>query len=102
MTSATATACGKRKNPFSDNKSKVAKQINLGDSVHAEQNRHSASLLTNQVRIFAMRRPKPECLKSENWLVYNVTSTTAEKWCLEFSPFLLGPIELYPNSKDGT
>ncbi|CAF4843705.1 unnamed protein product [Rotaria sp. Silwood2] len=34
-------------------------------------------------------------------LVYNVTSTTKEKWCLEFSPFFLGPIELYPNHNDG-
>jgi hypothetical protein len=102
MASATTTQ-GKRKNSFSDKKPKLAKQTNLGDAIHSQQNRYSSLLLSlNHIRIFAMRRPKAECLTSENWLVYNTTSRTKEKWCLEFSPFFLGPIELYPNSKDGT
>jgi len=92
----------KRKNSFSDNKSKIAKQTNLGDEIHSQQNRQSSLLLSlDHIRIFAMRRSKPECLIKENWLVHNVTSTTKEKWCLEFSPFFLGPIELYPNAEDG-
>ncbi|CAF4157830.1 unnamed protein product [Rotaria sordida] len=92
----------KRKNPFSDKKSKQAKQTNLGDAIHSQENRHLSLLLSlDHIRIFAMRRPKPACLTNENWLVYNVTSTTKEKWCSEFSPFFLGPIELYSNNKDG-
>ncbi|CAF1195943.1 unnamed protein product [Rotaria sordida] len=97
-----STTQEKRKNPFSDKKSKQAKQTNLGDSIHCQKNRHLSLLLSlDHIRIFAMRRPKPECLPNENWLVYNVTSTTKEKWCSEFSPFFLGPIELYSNNKDG-
>ncbi|CAF1226600.1 unnamed protein product [Adineta ricciae] len=94
----------KRKNSFTDEKVKQPKQTNLTDLVHSQQNRRSSTLLSSlhHIRIFAMRRPKPECITKENWLVYNVTSTTREKWCLEFSPFVLGPIELYPNPKDGT
>ena len=100
---ATATTSqNKRKNSSSDTKSKKGKQTNLNDGIHSQQNRQSSLLLSlHHIRIFAMRRPKPECLIKENWLVYNVTSTTKEKWCLEFSPFYLGPIELYPNEKDG-
>lgn len=102
MTSTTTTQ-KKRKNSFSDKKPKLAKQTNLGDAIHSVQNRQSSSLLSlDHIRIFAMRRPKPECLTKENWLIYNVTSTTKEKWCSEFSPFFLGPIELYPNTDDGT
>lgn len=95
----------KRKNPFPDAKKvKQAKQTNLTDTVHSHANRSASSLLSSlaHVRIFAMRRPKPGCLSAENWLVYNVTSTTKEKWCSEFSPFFLGPIELYRNPADGT
>lgn len=99
MASATSQ---KRKNSFSNKSSKQPKQTNLGDSVHSLENRHSLPLLSlNHIRIFAIRRPKPTCLTNENWLTYNVTSTTREKWCLEFSPFFLGPIELYINNKDG-
>jgi hypothetical protein len=102
MASAITTPSSKRKNSFSDKEPKLAKQTNLDDTIHSVQNRQSSLLLSlNHIRIFAMRRPKPECLTKENWLVHNVTSTTKEKWCLEFSPFFLGPIELYPNDKDG-
>lgn len=81
----------------------VAKQTNQTDAIHARENRQSSALLSlNHVRVFAMRRPKPECVTKENWLLFNVTSTSKEKWCLEFSPFHLGPIELYPNPIDGT
>lgn len=99
-----STTQKKRKNSFSDTKkSKMAKQTNLGDAIHSIENRRSTPLLSlDHIRIFAMRRPKPECLTKENWLVYNVTSTSKEKWCQEFSPFFLGPIELYPNATDGT
>ncbi|CAF0988114.1 unnamed protein product [Rotaria magnacalcarata] len=95
-------ATKKRKNEFPDKRSKQAKQTNMGDTIHSQENRHSSLLLSlDHIRIFAMRRPKPACVTNENWLMFNVTSKTKEKWCLEFSPFLLGPIELYPNSKDG-
>ncbi|CAF3988462.1 unnamed protein product [Adineta steineri] len=98
-----STTQKKRKNPFSDKQTKQPKQTNLSDDVHSQENRHLSSLLSSlsHIRIFAMRRPKPQCLTKENWLLHNVTSTTKEKWCLEFSPFLLGPIELYPNAQDG-
>jgi hypothetical protein len=100
---AEATTPKKRKNSYSDQKSKQAKQTNLDDTIHSIQNRQSSLLLSlDHIRIFAMRRPKPECVTKENWLVFNVTSTSKEKWCLEFSPFFLGPIELYPNETDGT
>ena len=92
----------KRKNSSSDEGSRLAKQTNLGDSIHSKENRHLSSLLSlKHIRIFALRRPKPECVTNENWLVYNVTSTSKENWCLELSPFFLGPIELYSNDKDG-
>ena len=100
---ASSTRGVKRKNSFSDRKSKMAKQTNLTDAIHARGNRQSSPLLSlNHIRIFAMRRPKPECVTKENWLMFNVTSTSKEKWCLEFSPFHLGPIEMYPNPIDGT
>ncbi|CAF1410013.1 unnamed protein product [Adineta steineri] len=62
------------------------KQTNLSDDVHSQENRHLSSLLSSlsHIRIFAMRRPKPQCLTKENWLLHNVTSTTKEKWCLQF------------------
>ena len=101
---ASATTQKKRKNSFTDDeKSEVPKATNLTDAIHALQSRQSSSLLSlDHVRIFAIRRPKPECVTKENWLIFNVTSTSKEKWCLEFSPFFLGPIELYPNATDGT
>jgi hypothetical protein len=81
---------------------KMAKQTNLTDSVHSKMNRQSSSLLSlNHIRIFAMRRPKPDCIVKENWLVHNVTSTSRETWCKELSPFCLGPIELYRNESTG-
>ena len=102
MSSAT-TVRRKRKNPFADNGSKMARQTNMDDAIHSQKNRHSSPSLTlNRIRIFAMRRPKPECVQAENWLVHNVTSTSKEKWCQELSPFFLGPIELYPNESDGS
>ena len=102
MSSATVVR-RKRKNPFADNEPKIARQTNLDDAIHRQENRGTSPLLTvNRIRIFAMRRPKPECVQAENWLVHNVTSTSKEKWCLELSPFSLGPIELYPNESDGT
>lgn len=103
MASATPKSRGKkRRNPFEQDTPIVAKQTNLSDSVHSRENRQSSELLAlNHVRVFAMRRPKPTCVINENWLVHNVTSTSKEKWCLEFSPFFLGPIELYPDEKTG-
>jgi len=95
----------KRKNPSMNlRRNNTPKATNLGDEVHSLANRQSSALLSSlsHIRVFAIRRPKPECVTKENWLVFNVTSTTKEQWCKEFSPFFLGPIELYPNETDGT
>lgn len=93
-----------RKKSSMNRANNTARQTNRGDEVHSIANRQSSVLLSDlkHVRIFALRRPKPECVTKEDWLVFNVTSTTKETWCKEFSPFFLGPIELYPNPTDGT
>ncbi|CAF1205820.1 unnamed protein product [Adineta steineri] len=77
-----STTQKKRKNPFSDKQVKQPKLTNLSDDVHSQENRHLSSLLSSlsHIRIFAMRRPKPQCLTKENWLLHNVTSTTKQKW----------------------
>lgn len=93
----------KRENSFAEKKVFPPKQTNLTDNVHDREHRQSLELLssTERVRIFALRRTKPTCITTENWIIQNVTSTSKDAWCLELSPFFLGPIELYENPETG-